>query len=119
MLVTANDIGCSVALISGGRYEEHNTNLLLSFTAPETVFLDIGANIGYFSLLLAQRLSGQGHVYAFEPHPQFVDLLARNLFLNGLDKTVTVFPFALSIEKVRPPCNTRPGISAAAGSLIG
>jgi FkbM family methyltransferase len=96
MLITANDIGCSVSLVSGGRYEEHNTNLLLSFTEPETVFLDIGANIGYFSLLLGQRLSGQGHVYAFEPHPQLVDLLTRNLFLNGLDKRVTVFPFALS-----------------------
>lgn len=96
ILVTADDIGCSLGLVSNGRYEEHNTNLLLSFVEPETVFLDIGANIGYFSVVVGQRLAGNGHVYAFEPHPQLFELLGRTLFLNRLEKAVTVFPWALS-----------------------
>lgn len=96
ILVNSNDIGCPLPLLVGGRWEENNTMVLLSFVEPETVFLDIGANVGFFSMLVARRLAGSGHVYAFEPHPGLVELLRKNLFLNQFDKFATCFPLALS-----------------------
>src|SRR5205085_12352859 len=69
MLINANDDGCPMGILSGGRHEENNTQLLLSFVDPDTVLVDIGANIGFFSVSIAQRLTGRGHVHAFEPHP--------------------------------------------------
>jgi len=96
VLVNANDMGCPLVLLAGGRYEEDVTQVLLSFSDPDTVFLDIGANIGFFSLQIGRRLLGKGHVYAFEPHPSLVELLEKNVLFNGLQKVVTWFPFALS-----------------------
>jgi len=45
--------------------------------------IDIGANIGYFTLLAAGIVGVTGNVYAFEPEPQNYSLLARNVRLNG------------------------------------
>jgi FkbM family methyltransferase len=96
MFVNCNDFGCPVNLINGGRYEEENLEVLLSFVTPDTVFLDIGANVGFYALQIARRLTGTGRVYAFEPHPKLVELLRRNAFVNGLAAVISGFPFALS-----------------------
>ena len=57
--------------------------------------IDIGANIGYYSIL-ASRLIGPGHrVFSFEPQASMVRQLRRNIEVNGLHN-VEVFPFALS-----------------------
>ncbi|MBV8889381.1 MAG: FkbM family methyltransferase [Alphaproteobacteria bacterium] len=97
MFVNSNDIG-NAHLLGGGRYEEENLAVLLSFVTPDTVFLDIGANLGFFSLQIGRRLTGTGKVYAFEPHPMLLSLLQRNLFVNGLAPVVTCYGLALSDE---------------------
>jgi FkbM family methyltransferase len=63
---------------------------------PDTIFLDIGANVGFYAVQIARRLAGEGKVYAFEPHPKLVELLRRNAHLNGLLRAVECLPFALS-----------------------
>lgn len=60
------------------------------------VFLDIGANIGTYSILFAkQGLKG----YAFEPVISNYDALSTNLKLNDIEDKVTAFPFALGEKK--------------------
>ena len=56
----------------------------MSFVRPETVFLDLGANVGIFSLQVGRRVKGLGKVHAFEPQKQLSDLLRRSAVLNGL-----------------------------------
>lgn len=73
-----------------------------AFLHPEAVFVDVGANIGEFSLYAAKRLT-RGQVWAFEPFPPIVRVLkenvARNKFYHihvipaGLGETPGVFPF--------------------------
>src|SRR5437667_3752842 len=60
IFVNANDYGGPFNLINGGRYEEENVDVLLSFMKEDTVFLDIGANIGFFSLKIGKRLGPNG-----------------------------------------------------------
>jgi len=55
----------------------------------DTVY-DIGANIGYVSLLLAKQVGSQGQVVAFEPVPQIFELLQRNVELNTLGNITTL-----------------------------
>jgi len=50
--------------------------------APEGVFLDIGANVGYFSCLIAKH-HPRVRTLAFEPHPQIHDVLALNAWTYG------------------------------------
>jgi len=96
IFINANDFGGPSNLINGGRYEEDNLAVLMSFVRDDTVFLDIGANLGIFSLQVARRVGGTGKVHAFEPHPLLQDLLWRSAFLNGLRYTIELHRFGLS-----------------------
>jgi FkbM family methyltransferase len=49
------------------------------------VLYDIGANVGFFTLLGANAVGPSGHVYAFEPIPQNAAVLRHNLALNGFE----------------------------------
>lgn len=61
------------------------------------VFIDVGANIGYFSIMAA-RIPNV-HVFAFEPSPRELSRLYRNISLNELAGTLTVFPYGLSEQE--------------------
>ena len=50
--------------------------------------IDLGANIGYFTLLLARLVGPTGRVYAFEPDPRCTALIKRSLERNGFHNTV-------------------------------
>jgi FkbM family methyltransferase len=52
--------------------------------------VDVGANIGYFSLLFARLVGPTGRVYAFEPEPRNFELLRRNIARNGYTNVTTV-----------------------------
>lgn len=58
------------------------------------LFIDIGANIGYYSLLAARQIGPAGLVLSFEPSPREFSRLLRNIALNGSDNIVT-FSLAL------------------------
>jgi FkbM family methyltransferase len=60
--------------------------------------IDIGANIGYYTLLAASLVPEPSRVYAFEPQPRVMGNLRRNIDLNRLGN-VTVFDFALSSQE--------------------
>lgn len=96
IFVNANDIGGPFNLINGGRYEEQNTQVLLSFLRPDSVFLDIGANIGYFSIVAGRRLGRAGKIYAFEPHPKLYEILTRNGYVNNLTDKLSCLGSAIS-----------------------
>jgi FkbM family methyltransferase len=94
--INSDDFGGPSNLLNGGRYEEENLEVLLSFVKEDTIFLDIGANLGFFTLQVGKRVLRNGRVYSFEPHPKLLNLLHWNVHLNGLTGTVTCFPFGLS-----------------------
>jgi FkbM family methyltransferase len=96
IFVNTGDLGCPSPIINGGVWEPENLQVLYSFLRPETVFLDIGANVGYFAIALANRLGPGGHVLAFEPHPDLVGLMERSIQLNGLENVVKVHQCAVS-----------------------
>jgi len=53
------------------------------------VVVDVGAHIGYYTVLLA-RMVGKGRVFAFEPEPSNFSLLAKNVEINGCKNVVLV-----------------------------
>ncbi len=64
------------------------------------VFYDIGANIGFFSLIAARLVGPSGHVFAFEPVPDNVLVLRENAVLNDFEN-ITVFQKAASSKTDR------------------
>jgi FkbM family methyltransferase len=59
------------------------------------VVVDIGANVGYFSLLAAHKVGDAGRVIAFEPVPAFADAMRRDLMANDFSH-VDMLPYAAS-----------------------
>ena len=65
-----------------GTYEPDLQDVVRELVEPGMVVYDVGANIGYVSLLLARRVGSRGRVIAFEALPANVDRLRQNLALN-------------------------------------
>jgi len=59
-------------------------------------FLDIGANVGIYTIAAAHRVGPEGRVYAVEPHKANLVTLLRNISLNGFGNVVEVIPDAVS-----------------------
>jgi len=75
-------------------FEFLTRRMLRHLLRPGTVFVDVGANIGYYTVLAGHWIGEQGIVWAFEPNPTIATRLRQNVELNGL-KNVTVREVAL------------------------
>jgi FkbM family methyltransferase len=75
--------------------ESEQTAMMLKEITADKVFFDIGANIGYYSILASKRVGEKGAVVAFEPVISNLTFLQRHVELNSA-KNVRVLPFALS-----------------------
>lgn len=83
-------------LLFNGNFERQEIRFIKRFLRPDESFMDIGANIGYHSLVAARCLSsGKGRVFAFEPTPQTYEWLVQNIKTNHL-KNITPLDLALS-----------------------
>lgn len=69
-------------------FEPEETALVRRDVEPGNVVVDIGAHIGYYSILLAELVGETGKVYAFEPDLDNFALLQRNLFENNCTKVI-------------------------------
>ncbi len=83
MLVDPTDVTGRM-LIGSGVWEPHVTAVFRELLSPGDVCVDVGASIGYFTMLASQLVGERGHVYAFEPAPEAYAALHRNVELNGL-----------------------------------
>ena len=76
--------------IEGIGYELEITWPLLRALNPGDLFVDVGANIGYFTLLAAQLVGSWGHVLAFEPGIEARSALRANIAENGFDNITVI-----------------------------
>lgn len=70
-------------LLDFGSYETDETRFLKAVFREGDVFLDIGANLGWYSLVLGRNCPGS-RIFAFEPIPSTVAALEKNIRLNAL-----------------------------------
>ena len=78
-----------------GSWEGGYTRAIQRILEPGMVVLDVGANIGWYTLMCAHAVGPTGRVHAFEPVPEEVDRLRRNVRLNALSQ-VSVHEVAVS-----------------------
>lgn len=71
-----------------GTYERHVQRLFCDRIRPGDVVFDVGANVGFFSLLASKLVGPTGQVYAFEPFPRNLDYLGRHLRMNDVRNVV-------------------------------
>ncbi len=106
--------------MASGTYERALVDRLIDIVRPDWVCYDIGAHVGYYSLILARLVGSHGRIHAFEPLPANIRQVQVHVERNGLQKVVHVHPFALSDmtgpARFRGPVGTR---GRGQGYLVG
>jgi FkbM family methyltransferase len=82
--VFTDDVGIAPHLISTGKWEPHITKVFTSLIKGGDTVLDIGANLGYFSVIAAPLVDERGKVMAFEANPNLCALLEKSFVVNGM-----------------------------------
>ncbi|MFT4115577.1 FkbM family methyltransferase [Bradyrhizobium sp.] len=96
-------------------YERAEVELLRRMVPDDGVFLDVGANCGYFSLAIAARKNFSGKVIAFEPLLPLSSLLEQSISVNGWSDRIELRQMALGSERGTLPL-TDAEISINAGA---
>lgn len=79
-----------------GTHEPDLQKVVSEFVRPQMVIYDIGANIGFFTLIFARLVGSSGKVFAFEPFPSALKRLRQQVELNHQQQVITVVPVAIS-----------------------
>ena len=82
-------------IIGSGLFEERSTEIARRLVKPGATVLDVGANIGYYTTLLARLVGENGRVIAFEPTEYYGNVLRKNLEANRI-VNVELHPLGLS-----------------------
>ncbi len=81
--VDSRDASLAPHLMLDGYWEFWITDVIWNNVRPGAVCLDVGANLGYYSVLMAELAGPKGRLIAFEPNRRMAHLLHRNLEING------------------------------------
>lgn len=85
----------------GQRSFEHQTTEFIKTHLPAGgTFVDVGANVGYFSILAAGLVGSEGKVYAFEPNPKLRNDFMRSVVINSFQNRIRLDETALSNENL-------------------
>jgi FkbM family methyltransferase len=82
-----------------GTYEPELQAALREFARPGMVAYDVGANIGYFTLLFVKTVGSEGKVFSFEPLPANLERLRKNLAVNDLSHNVVIVPMGVGEQR--------------------
>ena len=90
--------GGKVLRVLGGTYEPEQTRAFEELVKPGDTVLDVGAHVGYYTLLSSVLVGASGRVFAFEPNPRNYHYLDQHVYLNRC-RNVTTVP----LGEQRPP----------------
>jgi FkbM family methyltransferase len=96
LVLDVTEFTTSSLYFGGAPYEPETAEYFAQTLGPGHVFVDIGANHGYFAMLAAALVGDAGRVIAFEPNPQVFRQLKMHVALNGFEPRVLLMPSALA-----------------------
>lgn len=89
-----------------GSYEAGKQAMFKEAVQPGAIVYDVGANVGFYTLLASRLVGPAGAVYSFEPFPKNIEYLERHLALN---KTSNVTVIAAAVSSEAGEMNFEPG----------
>ncbi|MCL4502652.1 MAG: FkbM family methyltransferase [Deltaproteobacteria bacterium] len=101
----------------GHYHERYEAALVASLLDPGEVFWDVGANVGYFSLVAAAAVGETGEVVAFEPGAAALERLMENVSLNPFNN-IRIFNLAVSDAAGEATLYRADGIADSSASLF-
>lgn len=96
--VPTDDWAVGKTILEQKSYEPHVTSTIKTILSSGMVFVDIGANIGYFTLMAAAIVGTTGKVFSFEPNQHNCQCLYLSAKHNSFDN-IDIYPFAVAEQK--------------------
>jgi FkbM family methyltransferase len=96
-LINPDDNLLGPRFLMDGECEPDTTAFLRRTVKPTDVCIDVGANFGYFTCLMA-KLAWQGRTMAFEADQQMCTLARRNILINWCENGAEIFNYAVGAE---------------------
>ncbi len=90
IFVDTRDIGVAVHLITEGTWEMWIAKRFIQSLRDGATVIEIGANVGYYTLLGAERIGPKGRYFAFEANPEIFKLLYSSVDINGFRDRVSL-----------------------------
>lgn len=122
LYVDTRDIILAPHLLMSGCWEFWVTQAIARHLRPGMVCADIGANVGYYTALMAALVGDKGHVHAFELLPSNQRHLRRSAEVNGFRRYVTVHAHGVSdrdgLAAVRVPHSTHDAFAHLANAAL-
>jgi len=100
----------------GHYHERYEADLVQRLLSGDDVFWDVGANVGYFSLVAGTALNHRGRIIAFEPGKNAYARLAENLALNPY-RNIQAFPVAVTDQEGEAVLHLAGDIADSSASL--
>ena len=104
-------------IIEHGTYESAVVGILRSTLCEGDVFVDLGANEGFFSMIASGLVGQKGRVFAIEPQERLWPVITQNIVLNDATNVVLV-PFAVSDVPGEAEIVVTPASNSGAASLV-
>jgi FkbM family methyltransferase len=118
MILDSTDMrSASFFEVTEGPYEKYESIIIQELSQHSKVFLDVGANIGFYSILTAM-LNPELTVYSFEPNTYVYKSLVTNIQLNNLNGRIWPVETALGLGKSEPVQLYVPNLTGSAGASL-
>jgi FkbM family methyltransferase len=113
---TGDTVGSVIA--TSGVWEPHVTAVVRGLLHTGDVFVDVGAHVGYYTLLASSVVGDEGHVYAFEPSRARADEVRGQLERNLQRRNVTLLELAAGSAAGTATLYEAPRTNTAASTLV-
>ncbi len=98
LFLDTRDRGFAAHVLLDGYWEMWLTIFMCRRIQPGMVVVDVGANFGYYTLLLAGLVGPDGHAFAIEPNPAVAALLRQSVALNGFNSRTSIIEAAAGAD---------------------
>ena len=93
--VNTKDSGIATWIMLGGIWETFVDDIMQELLREGDACLDIGANLGYYTVKMAHKVGPSGRVLAFEPNSELFPFLSENVSVNAFSDRAKALPVAL------------------------
>lgn len=97
LYVDSRDIGVASHIMTRGSWEAPYVSAARSLIRPGDTCVDVGANFGYYSVIMAALTGSKGSVLSFEPNPHVYKFLEKSLRVNGFLMSGVAKPFQVAL----------------------
>jgi FkbM family methyltransferase len=98
-------------------FDKKQLGKLIAQIPADGICIDVGANVGFYSLHIAKKLKENGRIYSLEPDPNLFQILKTNCSLNEFGKKIRTYNYALSNTSQRRSFFIAPAHCSGGGSL--